>query len=165
MHPSVARAAAQASELARRLGQAMRRHPVRAAAGAAGAAPAYVLVLIPFTPSIGDLRKAKSEVPAVVMSADGVVLAEYKRINRQWVPLKKISPHVVNALIATEDHRFYQHHGIDLRRTGGGGAEHLVAATGRAARPSRSSSRAICIRRRSAARSPSRARSRKRSRR
>ena len=54
-----------------------------------------LLVLIPFTPSIGDLRKAKSEVPAVVMSADGVVLAEYKRINRQWVPLKKISPHVV----------------------------------------------------------------------
>ena len=29
------------------------------------------------------------------MSADGVVLAEYKRINRQWVPLDKISPHVV----------------------------------------------------------------------
>src|SRR6185369_8367722 len=45
-------------------------------------------------------------------------LAEYKRINRQWVPLKKISPDVVNALIATEDHRFYQHRGIDVRRTG-----------------------------------------------
>ena len=35
----------------------------------------YVLVLIPFTPSTNDLRRAKSEVPAVVMSADGVVLA------------------------------------------------------------------------------------------
>jgi len=118
MPPAVARAAAQALELARRLGQAMRRHPVRSALALPALLLAYVLVLIPFTPSIGDLRKAKSEVPAVVMSADGVVLAEFKRINRQWVGLKKISPHVINALIATEDHRFYQHHGIDLRRTG-----------------------------------------------
>ena len=77
----------------------------------------YVLALIPFTPGIGDLRKAKSATPSVVMSADGVVLAEYKRINRQWVPLGRIAPSVVQALIAMEDHRFYNHHGIDLRRT------------------------------------------------
>jgi penicillin-binding protein 1A len=79
----------------------------------------YVIALIPFTPGIGDLRKAKSATPSVVLSSDGVVLAEYKRINRQWVPLEKIAPSVVEALIATEDHRFYQHHGIDLRRTAG----------------------------------------------
>ncbi|HEY3047021.1 MAG TPA: transglycosylase domain-containing protein, partial [Polaromonas sp.] len=53
------------------------------------------------------------------LASDGTVLAEYRRINRQWVTLDKISPHVVNALIATEDHRFYDHHGIDLRRTAG----------------------------------------------
>ena len=34
--------------------------------------------------------------------------------SRQWVPLEHISPHVRNALIATEDARFYQHRGIDL---------------------------------------------------
>ena len=79
----------------------------------------YVLVLIPFTPGIGDLRKAKSEAPSVLLASDGTVLAEYKRINRQWVTLDHISPNVVNALIATEDHRFYQHHGIDFRRTAG----------------------------------------------
>jgi penicillin-binding protein 1A len=77
----------------------------------------YVLVLIPFTPSIADLRKAKMEDPSKVLSADGVVLAEFKRINRQWVPLDRISPSAVEALIATEDHRFYDHRGIDLRRT------------------------------------------------
>ena len=77
----------------------------------------YVLALVPFTPGIGDLRKAKSATPSVVLSSDGVVLAEYKRINRQWVPLEKIAPSVVQALIAMEDHRFYAHHGIDLRRT------------------------------------------------
>jgi len=34
--------------------------------------------------------------------------------SRQWVPLEHISPHVVKALIATEDAHFYHHRGIDL---------------------------------------------------
>ncbi len=77
----------------------------------------YVLVLIPFTPSIGDIRKFKSEQPAIVLSADDKELAVFKRSNRDWVKLADISPNVVAALLATEDHRFFQHHGIDLRRT------------------------------------------------
>ncbi|MEX3632832.1 transglycosylase domain-containing protein [Paraburkholderia sp. BR14320] len=77
----------------------------------------YVLLLIPFTPSIGDIRKAKIEQPAQILSADGRLLAEFKPSNREWVKLKDISPNVVNALIATEDHRFYQHFGLDWRRT------------------------------------------------
>ena len=79
----------------------------------------YVLVLIPFTPSIGDIRKARVDEPARVLSADGKLLAEFKPSNREWVPLDKISPHMVDALIATEDHRFYEHHGIDFKRTAG----------------------------------------------
>ncbi|MGH8808770.1 MAG: penicillin-binding protein 1A, partial [Noviherbaspirillum sp.] len=55
-----------------------------------------------------------------LMSADGKQLAVFKRVNRQWVELDQISPHVINALIATEDHRFYEHHGVDLRRTAAG---------------------------------------------
>ena len=125
MTPAVQRAADFAADRLRRLRDAAKRHPVRVALVLPALMLLYLLLLIPFTPGIGDLRKAKSEVPARVMSADGVLLAEFKRVNRQWVPLNKISPHVVDALIATEDHRFYQHHGIDFRRTGGGGAEHL----------------------------------------
>ena len=79
----------------------------------------YVLALIPFTPSIGDVRKSKSEQPTIVMSADGKELATFKRANRDWVKLSGISPNVVVALIATEDRRFYNHHGIDFRRTAG----------------------------------------------
>ena len=115
----LARARAWVAVQGRRLWGLARRHPVRAALTPPALLVAYLLVLIPLTPSISDLRKAKSEVPTVVLSADGVVLAEYKRVNREWVPLAKISPAVVDALIATEDHRFYQHHGIDLRRTAG----------------------------------------------
>ena len=81
---------------------------------------AYALILIPFTPSIADLRKAKIDQPSVLMSADGRRLATLKPMNRQWVRLNQISPHVINALIATEDHRFYRHHGIDLQRTATG---------------------------------------------
>jgi penicillin-binding protein 1A len=119
MTPALARARAWAADLVRRGWALARRHPVRTALLPPVLLLAYVLVLIPFTPSISDLRKARSEVPTVVLSSDGVVLAEFKRINRQWVPLDKISKPVVDALIATEDHRFYQHHGIDFRRTAG----------------------------------------------
>ncbi len=77
---------------------------------------AYSLLLIPFTPSIGDLRKARNEQPSVLMSADGKRLAVFNRLNREWVPLNRVSPHVVNALVATEDHRFYQHFGIEPQR-------------------------------------------------
>lgn len=78
---------------------------------------AYVLLLVPFTPSIADLRKAKTAKPSVVLSADGKELAVFKRANRDWVKLEDISPNVVNALIATEDRRFYDHHGMDFKRT------------------------------------------------
>ena len=97
----------------------LKRHPVRSALLLPVLLLLYGLVMIPFTPGIGDLRKAKSEVPSVLLASNGTVLAEYRRMNRQWVALDKISPHVINALISTEDHRFYQHHGIDLRRTMG----------------------------------------------
>jgi penicillin-binding protein 1A len=118
MTPALARAQAWAVEHWRRAYALARRHPVRTVLLLPALLVLYLLVLIPFTPSIADLKKVKSEVPSVVMSADGIVLAEFKRINRQWVPLNKISKPVVDALIATEDRRFYEHHGIDLKRTG-----------------------------------------------
>ena len=82
MTPAATRALAFARDQFRRVRDAARRHPYRAALLLPALVLLYVLVLIPFTPSIGDLRKAKSEVPSVVLSSDGVVLAEYKRINR-----------------------------------------------------------------------------------
>lgn len=77
----------------------------------------YVLLLLPFTPSISDIRKAKQEQPAQVLTADGQEIAIFKRSNRQWVGLDRVAPAVLDALIATEDHRFYTHWGMDWRRT------------------------------------------------
>jgi len=115
--PLLTRAIGHATEAARRSWAWAQRHPTLASLVLPGLVLLYLLLLLPFTPSTADLRKAKSEVPSVVMSVDGVVLADFKRLNRQWVPLSRISPPVIDALIATEDHRFYQHHGLDLRRT------------------------------------------------
>lgn len=119
MNPALTRITTQAKATAQRLWQLARAHPWRALALLPALAVLYVLVLIPFTPSIGDISKARTEKPATVVSLDGKVLATYQRINRDWVKLAAISPPVVQALIATEDHRFYEHHGIDVRRTVG----------------------------------------------
>jgi len=77
----------------------------------------YLLVLYALTPSIDNIRKTRHDEPAHLVSSDGRLLAEYHWVNRQWVPLGKIAPTVVDALIATEDHRFYQHFGLDWQRT------------------------------------------------
>ncbi|MEO7160412.1 MAG: transglycosylase domain-containing protein [Polaromonas sp.] len=106
-----------ASTLPDRLRQLTRRDIAWALAAIPALLLLYALILIPFTPSISDLRKAKTAKPSVVLSADGRELAVFKRANRDWVKLADISPKVVDALIATEDHRFYQHHGLDMKRT------------------------------------------------
>ncbi|WP_371328797.1 penicillin-binding protein 1A [Pandoraea sp. PE-S2R-1] len=98
------------------------RHPTRRGVLIAIAAVpalfiAYTLILIPFTPGIRDIRRAKVDQPAQVLSADGRLLAEFRPSNREWVALKDVSPNVIKALVSTEDHRFYEHHGIDLKRT------------------------------------------------
>jgi penicillin-binding protein 1A len=80
-------------------------------------AVAYVLALVPQTPDVSDMRKVREQRASVVLSADGQTLAVLRRANREWVPLASISPSVVQALLATEDQRFYEHHGLDVRRT------------------------------------------------
>jgi penicillin-binding protein 1A len=78
---------------------------------------AYVLALVPGTPAAADIRNVKVDEPSVVLSADGEQLAVFRRTNREWVKLSQVSPHVVDALLATEDKRFFEHHGVDVRRT------------------------------------------------
>jgi penicillin-binding protein 1A len=111
-------AMARMGDRMRRLGGWIRRHPLKAAAAVPLAGLLYVAALYPFTPSIGDIRKSKQESASVVLSADGKELATFRRANRDWVKLSEISPRVTQALLATEDKRFYDHHGIDFVRTG-----------------------------------------------
>ncbi|PWG78780.1 penicillin-binding protein 1A [Pararcticibacter amylolyticus] len=68
-------------------------------------------------PSFRDLENPKSNLASDVISDDGVVLGSYFVQNRSNVRYDQISPNVINALIATEDVRFYSHSGIDFKRT------------------------------------------------
>src|SRR5262245_21503809 len=81
------------------------------------ALPLYALVLIPFTPSVEGVLKGRDERPTVLLAADGSVLTLFRRTNREWVKLEQVPRHVVDALIVTEDHRFWEHHGIDWVRS------------------------------------------------
>ncbi len=78
---------------------------------------AYVLILIPLTPGIKDLKQARAAKASTLLSADGKQLASFEEGLHERVKLDRISPHVLAALIATEDHRFYDHHGVDFKRT------------------------------------------------
>jgi len=77
----------------------------------------FIIYLFQGLPSIQKLENPKTAVATLVKSRDGVVLDKYYTENRTSVPIEEISPHVVDALIATEDHRFYNHWGIDMIRT------------------------------------------------
>src|SRR5690606_14179446 len=68
-------------------------------------------------PSFKDLENPKNNLASEVISADGQVLGSYFAQNRSNVTYEELSPNLINALISTEDIRFYTHSGIDFKRT------------------------------------------------
>lgn len=85
---------------------------------------AFVILIILLTafeifgklPSFRDLENPKSNQASQIWSSDKEVLGTYYVENRSNVNYMQISPNVINALIATEDKRFYEHSGIDFSR-------------------------------------------------
>lgn len=71
---------------------------------------------IGYMPNVEDLQNPISRFATQVYSADGKVLGTWNmnKENRIVIPYSKISPHLVHALVATEDERFYEHSGIDF---------------------------------------------------
>lgn len=68
-----------------------------------------------FMPSFEELENPKSNLASEIYSADSVLLGTYYIHNRSNVAYDEISPNVVEALLATEDIRFYYHSGVDIR--------------------------------------------------
>ncbi len=68
-----------------------------------------------FMPSFEELENPQSNLASEVYSADQEVLGKYFIENRSNVHYEDISPNMVKALIATEDIRFYEHSGVDIR--------------------------------------------------
>ncbi|WP_295801984.1 transglycosylase domain-containing protein [Mucilaginibacter sp.] len=70
-------------------------------------------------PTFKAIENPKSFQASEVLSADKTVLGTYYVQNRSSITYGQLSPNVVNALIATEDTRFYDHSGIDFQRLPG----------------------------------------------
>ncbi len=69
-----------------------------------------------FMPSFEELENPKNVLASEIYFDDGKVLDRYFiRENRTFVDYNNLPPHLIDALIATEDVRFFKHSGIDLR--------------------------------------------------
>ena len=66
-------------------------------------------------PSFEELENPKSNTASEVISADQELLGKYFYENRSTIHYSDISPNVINALKATEDIRFEEHSGVDIR--------------------------------------------------
>ncbi|HOP03123.1 MAG TPA: transglycosylase domain-containing protein [Tenuifilaceae bacterium] len=78
----------------------------------------FVLIALEYfgpLPTFEDLENPKSNIASEVISEDHVVLGYYYKELRSFVDYEELSPNLVNALIATEDIRFYRHSAIDAR--------------------------------------------------
>ncbi len=76
----------------------------------------FMIVYLGFTgpvPDTAQLLRIKNPTASEVISEDGRVLGRYYIENRSNVRFEDISPNLTNALIATEDVRFYEHRGVD----------------------------------------------------
>jgi penicillin-binding protein 1A len=65
-------------------------------------------------PSVAHLEKPKIPLASEVYTHDKKLIGKYFRENRSMVHFEKLSPHLTQSLISTEDARFEQHSGIDL---------------------------------------------------
>jgi penicillin-binding protein 1A len=68
-------------------------------------------------PSFEDLENPDSNLATEVISSDGVVIGKYFQKNRSQLKYSDLPKNLVQALVATEDARFYEHSGIDGRGT------------------------------------------------
>jgi penicillin-binding protein 1A len=84
-------------------------------------------------PSFEELENPQTNLATEVISIDGKTIGKYAKENRTPIKFKELSANLVNALVATEDERFYEHSGIDFKGTaravlkpGSGGASTIT---------------------------------------
>lgn len=68
-----------------------------------------------FMPEFSQLENPQTNLATEIITEDGEILGSYFVENRTYVNFEDLAPDLVNALIATEDVRYYRHSGIDMR--------------------------------------------------
>ena len=76
---------------------------------------ALFLLLAPELPDTDALFADAEQRTVTVLAADDTPLAERAAEGARFLPLDQVAPHLVKAVLAIEDHRFYEHVGIDPR--------------------------------------------------
>lgn len=69
-------------------------------------------------PKKQELLTISNPIPSEIYTADSVLIGRYFVQDRSQIPYKDIPRNVLNALVATEDVRFFRHHGVDFRSLG-----------------------------------------------
>ncbi len=73
--------------------------------------------LLGHMPSFNDLENPESNLATEIISSDGETIGKFYKENRSSITYSELPKHLVDALIATDDERFYDHSGIDARGT------------------------------------------------
>ncbi len=66
-------------------------------------------------PSVEELQNPKNNLATIIYSSDAKVLGKYYNENRVNIHFKDLDKDLVTALVATEDARFYEHSGVDIK--------------------------------------------------
>lgn len=69
----------------------------------------------PQVPAIDSLKNVQFQTPMRIYSADGKLIGEFGDVRRIPVELEQVPQNFINALVATEDQRFFEHGGVDVQ--------------------------------------------------
>ena len=78
-------------------------------------ATSFYLYLSPHLPAVGQLRDIQLETPLRLYTSDQKLIAEFGEKRRTPININDTPPQLLNAFLAAEDSRFYQHQGVDLK--------------------------------------------------
>ncbi|MDT8397552.1 MAG: PBP1A family penicillin-binding protein [Pseudomonadales bacterium] len=101
--------------LLKRLGRYTLWCALTGASGAAVIGASAFLYLSPKLPAAESYRSIRLENPLRIFSSDNRLIAEFGDKKREPIKYSEVPPLLIDALIASEDSRFYSHHGVDLR--------------------------------------------------
>lgn len=77
-----------------------------------------LLVVLPGLPELDKITDYQPKIPLRIYTAEGALMAEFGEEHRDFVSIDKIPQKVKQALLASEDSRFYEHSGVDVRSIG-----------------------------------------------
>jgi penicillin-binding protein 1A len=85
-------------------------------AGLSGVAMVFFVALLiyPSLPNIDRLSEYRPKQPLKIYSSDGALIAEFGEERRDYTSIKTVPQKMINAIIAIEDRRFFEHPGIDI---------------------------------------------------